>query len=65
MVHMAIKVEKHLKCKSSSRFGVVTYSGSSSSWKSNWSKRDDKPATKPREESHRPKESTSNKEKGT
>ena len=37
---------------------------SSSSWKSNWSKRDDKSAVKPREESHRSKESTSNKKKG-
>ena len=64
MVHMAMKVERQLKCKGGSKFVAATHSGSSTLWKPNWSKRDDKLATNPREESHRPKESTSNKEKG-
>ena len=36
-VHMAMKVERQLRCKSSSKFGAATNSNSSSSsWKSNW-----------------------------
>ena len=33
MVHMAMKVERQLKQRGSSRFGVTTMSGSSSPWK--------------------------------
>ena len=55
MVHMAMKVEKQLKRKStSSRYGQNL--GSSSSWKPNWSKREDKAVSK--------KEVADNKEKG-
>ena len=53
-----------MKHKSSSKFGAATHSGSSSSWKVDWSKRDDEPIAKPREESHKQRESTCNKEKG-
>ena len=63
MVHMTMKVERQLKRKGGPKFGVATHLGSSTLWKLNWSKRDDKPVAKPREESHRPRESTSNKEK--
>ena len=61
---MAMKAKIQLKRKSSSRFGAATHSGSSSSWKPDWSKRDDEPTAKPKEESHRQRESTFNKEKG-
>ena len=33
MIHMAMKVERQLKRRGSSRFGVATPLGSSSSWK--------------------------------
>ena len=62
MVHMTMKVERQLKHKGNSKFGAATNSNSSSSWKSSWSKKDDKSTTKPKEEIHRSKESTSNKE---
>ena len=64
MVHMAMKIKKQLKHKSGSRFGGTIHPGSSSSWKLNWSKRGDKTVTKPREESHKLREPTFNKEKG-
>jgi hypothetical protein len=48
MVHMAIKVEQQLKRKGSTRVGQN--SGSSSSWKPNWSKRDDQPSFKAKTE---------------
>ena len=48
MVHMAIKVEQQLKRKGSTRVGQN--SGSSSSWKSNWSKREDQPSFKAKAE---------------
>ena len=35
MVHMAMKVKRQLKCKSSSRFGATIHLGSLSSWKPN------------------------------
>ncbi|KAK0587545.1 hypothetical protein LWI29_024676 [Acer saccharum] len=44
MVHMAIKVEQQLKRRGSTRVGQN--SGSSSSWKPNWSKREDQPSFK-------------------
>ena len=64
MVHMTMKVERHLKLKGNSKFGAATNLNSSSSWKSSWSKKDDKLAAKPKDESHKSKKSTSNKEKG-
>ncbi|KAL5741521.1 hypothetical protein ACOSP7_028253 [Xanthoceras sorbifolium] len=48
MVHMAIKVEQQLKRKGSTRVGQN--SGSSSSWKPNWSKREDQPSFKAKAE---------------
>ena len=39
MVHMGMKVERQLKQKGSTRVGQN--SGSTSSWKPNWSKRDE------------------------
>ena len=63
IVHMAMMVERQLKCKGISKIGAVPNSNSSSTWKSTWSKKDDKPAVKPKEESHKSNESTSNKEK--
>ena len=44
MVHMAIKVEQQLKRKGSTWVGQNSVS--SSSWKSNWSKKDDQPSFK-------------------
>ena len=32
MVHMAMKVERQLKCKNTSKFGTATYSGSLAPW---------------------------------
>ncbi|KAL5844036.1 hypothetical protein ACOSQ3_010069 [Xanthoceras sorbifolium] len=48
MVHMAIKVEQQLKRKGSTWVGQN--SGSSSSWKPNWSKREDQPSFKAKAE---------------
>ncbi|KAL5857290.1 hypothetical protein ACOSQ3_004748 [Xanthoceras sorbifolium] len=48
MVHMAIKVEQQLKRNGSTRVGQN--SGSSSSWKPNWSKREDQPSFKAKAE---------------
>ncbi|KAL5837237.1 hypothetical protein ACOSQ3_014406 [Xanthoceras sorbifolium] len=48
MVHMAIKVEQQLKRKGSTRVGQNL--GSSSSWKPNWSKREDQPSFKAKAE---------------
>ncbi|KAK1562581.1 hypothetical protein Q3G72_014403 [Acer saccharum] len=48
MVHMAIKVEQQLKKKGSTRVGQN--SGSSSSWKPNWSKKEDQPSFKAKAE---------------
>ena len=48
MVHMAMKVERQLKRKGNSKFGAATNLNSSSSWKSSWSKKDDKLASKPK-----------------
>jgi len=48
MVHMAIKVEQQLKRKGSTRVGQN--SSSSSSWKPNWSKREDQPSFKAKAE---------------
>ncbi|KAL5758490.1 hypothetical protein ACOSP7_021101 [Xanthoceras sorbifolium] len=48
MVHMAIKVEQQLKRKGSTRVGQN--SGSSLSWKPNWSKREDQPSFKAKAE---------------
>ncbi|KAL5736801.1 hypothetical protein ACOSQ2_031589 [Xanthoceras sorbifolium] len=48
MVHMAIKVEQQLKRKGSTRVGQN--SGSSSTWKPNWSKREDQPSFKAKAE---------------
>ncbi|XP_052181971.1 uncharacterized protein LOC127794765 [Diospyros lotus] len=47
MVHMAIKVERQLKRKGSTRIGQ---NSGSSTWKSNWSKKDEKPNFKPKVE---------------
>ncbi|KAI9184845.1 hypothetical protein LWI28_001652 [Acer negundo] len=44
MVHVAIKIEQQLKRKGSTRVGQN--SGSSSSWKPIWSKKDDHPSFK-------------------
>ncbi|KAL5779430.1 hypothetical protein ACOSQ2_010167 [Xanthoceras sorbifolium] len=51
MVHMAIKVEQQLKRKGSTRVGQN--SGSSSTWKPNWSKREDQPSFKAKAEPSR------------
>ena len=64
IVHKAIKVERQLKRKGISKFGAAPYQNSSSTWKSSWSKKDDKPAAKTQKESHKSKESKSNKKKG-
>ena len=48
MVHTAIKVEQQLKRKCSTQVGQN--SGSSSSWKPNWSKREDQPSFKAKAE---------------
>ncbi|KAK4856333.1 hypothetical protein QYF36_016406 [Acer negundo] len=48
MVHMTIKVEQQLKRKGSTRVGQK--SGSSSSWKPNWRKKDDQPSFKAKTE---------------
>ncbi|KAL5861525.1 hypothetical protein ACOSQ4_002821 [Xanthoceras sorbifolium] len=48
MVHMAIKVEQQLKRKGSTLVGQN--SGSSSSWKPNWSRREDQPSFKAKAE---------------
>ena len=45
MVHMAIKVEQQLKRKGSIRIGKN--SGSTSTWKSNWSKKEERSNFKP------------------
>ncbi|XP_062075289.1 uncharacterized protein LOC133779331 [Humulus lupulus] len=44
MLHMAIKVERQLKRKGSTKIGQS--SGSSSTWNQNWSKKGDKPHSK-------------------
>ncbi|KAL5781925.1 hypothetical protein ACOSP7_006954 [Xanthoceras sorbifolium] len=51
MVHMAIKVEQQLKRKGSTRVGQN--SGSSSTWKPNWSKMEDHPSFKAKAEPSR------------
>ncbi|XP_052185202.1 uncharacterized protein LOC127796838 [Diospyros lotus] len=47
MVHMAIKMERQLKRKGSTRIGK---NFGSSTWKSNWSRKDEKPNFKPKVE---------------
>ena len=50
MVHMAMKIEKQLKSKGTTRYDSRSSSGSNSSWKSNWKNKDDKPLNKPRDD---------------
>ena len=63
MVHMAMKVERQLKRRGTmSRYG--SNSGSTSSWKSTWGKKDEKTPFKPKAEGTKPKEGGSSHDKG-
>ena len=61
MVHMAMKVERQLKRKGSTRHGQ---NSSSSSWRSNWGRKEDKVDVKSKPESSKSKDAGSSMEKG-
>ena len=61
MVNLAMKVERQLKGK---RYDSKPIVGSSSSWKTSWGKKDDKPFTKSKVEETKPKNDFGNKGKG-
>ncbi|XP_048227283.1 uncharacterized protein LOC125369308, partial [Ricinus communis] len=61
MVNLAMKVERQLKRE---RYDSKPNMGSSSSWKTSWGKKDDKPFTKSKVEETKPKIDLGNKGKG-